>query len=174
MDAFERRDGMKISKIVSSIMEKLCTFLMVLMCLCSFAQVANRFLFSKSFIWTDEVVLFSMVWVTFFGSALATSRNTHTRIDFFVSLFNPKIRTCILAFSDLLCAAFCVVLACITLPVFQKNLTIYSSGLHLPNAINYAAVIMGCIVMVVFFVVHAVESVLDVMRPKQEEGGAES
>ena len=84
---------MKAFKIMDSIMEKLCAFLMVLMCLSSFAQVANRFLFHRSFIWTDEIVLFSMVWVTFFGSALAVSRNTHTRIDFFISLFSPKIRS---------------------------------------------------------------------------------
>lgn len=164
---------MKVSKFTSAVMEKLCAFLMVLMCLCSFAQVANRIFFSKSFIWTDEMVLFSMVWVTFFGSALAASRNTHTRIDFFVSLFRPKIRTCILAFSDVLCAVFCVILAVISLPVFRKNLTIYSSGLHLPNALNYAAVIVGCAVMVIFFLVHAVESVWTVMH-EPEEGGKEA
>ena len=159
---------MRVYKLTGAIMEKLCAFLMVLMCLCSFAQVANRFLFGKSFIWTDEVVLFSMVWVTFFGSALATSRNTHTRIDFFVSLFGPRVRTYILAFSDVLCAVFCVILAYISLPVFRKNMTIYSSGLHLPNAINYAAVILGCVAMVIFFLVHAVESVVQMRR---ERGG---
>lgn len=161
---------MRVYKLTSAVMEKLCAFLMVLMCLCSFAQVANRFLFSKSFIWTDEVVLFSMVWVTFFGSALAASRNTHTRIDFFVSLFGPRVRTYILAFSDVLCAVFCVILAYISLPVFRKNMTIYSSGLHLPNAINYVAVILGCAAMVIFFLVHAVESVVQ-MRREGERGG---
>ena len=148
---------MKYINILNSVMEKLCAFLMVLMCLCSFAQVTNRFLFGSSFVWTDEIVLFSMVWTAFLGSALAVSRNTHTRIDFFISLFSPKVRNCFLGVSDLLCAAFCVVLAYISFPVFQKNLTIYSSGLHLPNAINYIAVILGCVLMVVFFVLHSVQ-----------------
>ena len=91
---------MKAYKIMNSVMEKLCAFLMILMCLCSFAQVANRVFFGKSLIWTDEIVLFSMVWVTFFGSALAVARDSHTRIDFFVSLFSPKIKAYILAFSN--------------------------------------------------------------------------
>ena len=150
---------MKIFKYADWIMEKLCAALMVIMCLSSFAQVANRFLFHKSFIWTDEIVLFSMVWVTFFGSALAVSRNTHTRIDFFVSLFPPRIKSYILAFSNVLCAVFCVVLAYYSLPVFQKNLTIYSSGLHLPMAINYFAVIVGCIFMFAYFILLAVREV---------------
>lgn len=148
---------MKYIKIVNSVMEKLCAFLMVLMCLCSFTQVANRFLFGSSFVWTDEIVLFSMVWTTFLGSALAVSRNSHTRIDFFVSLFGPKIRNIFLGVSDLLCAAFCVALAYVSLPVFEKNLTIYSSGLHLPNAISYFAIIFGCVVMVLYFILHSVQ-----------------
>lgn len=161
---------MKFYNMINSIMEKLCALLMIIMCLSSFAQVVNRFLFHKSFIWTDEIVLFSMVWVTFFGSALAVSRNSHTRIDFFVSLFTDKIKGCILAFSDLLCAIFCIILAYVSFPVFQKNLHIYSSGLHLPNAISYFAVIMGCIIMVIYFTMHAVFGVKQALNPNQEGG----
>ena len=146
---------MKWFKTLGTFLEVLCAILMIVMCLCSFAQVANRLIFNKSFIWTDEIVLFSMVWVTFFGSALAVSRNTHTRIDFFVSLFKPRVKGYILAFSDVLCAAFCVALAYVSLPVFRKNMTIYSSGLHLPNAISYFAVIVGSVLMVLLFVLQA-------------------
>ena len=162
---------MKALKLLDSIMEKVCAFLMILMCLSSFAQVANRFIFHRSFIWTDEIVLFSMVWVTFFGSALAVSRNTHTRIDFFVSLSSPKVRAYLLAFSDLLCAVFCVALAYISLPVYQKNLKIYSSGLHLPNAISYFAIIAGCIIMVAYFIVLAVREVKSLGVEVVKEGG---
>ena len=100
------------------------------------------------------------------------SRNSHTRIDFFVSLFSPKIRGCILAFSDLLCAVFCVILGYLSIPVFQKNLHIYSSGLHLPNAIYYFAVIMGCVIMVIYFVILAVRGVKESLnlQPPHKEG----
>lgn len=162
---------MKVFKLIDSIMEKLCALLMVVMCLSSFIQVANRLIFHKSFIWTDEIVLFSMVWVTFLGSALAVSRNTHTRIDFFVSLFSPRVRSYFLAFSNVLCAVFCVALAYISLPVFKKNLTIYSSGLHLPNAISYFAVIFGCAIMVVYFILLAVREVKGAGVQAAKEGG---
>ena len=46
---------MKYINILNSVMEKLCAFLMVLMCLCSFAQVANRFLFGSSFAFGSAV-----------------------------------------------------------------------------------------------------------------------
>ncbi len=95
----------------------------------------------------------------FFGSALAVARDSHTRIDFFVSLFSPKIKAYILAFSNILCAVFTVALAYISLPVFKKNLTIYSSGLHIPNAVNYFAVIAGSVIMVVYFVVLAIQKI---------------
>lgn len=150
---------MKFFKVLDSVMEKICAFLMILMCLSSFAQVSNRFIFHRSFIWTDEIVLFSMVWVTFFGSALAVSRNSHTRIDFFISLFSPKVRSWFLAVSNLLCAAFCIILGYYTLPVFRKNMKIYSSGLHLPNAISYFAIIFGCVIMVIYFVLLAVREI---------------
>ena len=162
---------MKALKVLDAVMEKLCAFLMILMCLSSFAQVMNRLIFHRSFIWTDEIVLFSMVWVTFFGSALAVSRNTHTRIDFFVSLFPPKTKAYILAFSNVLCAVFCVALGYISLPVFRKNLKIYSSGLHLPNAISYFAIIFGCVIMVVYFLILAVREVKGVGVEAVKEGG---
>lgn len=164
---------MKVYNLINNVMEKLCAILMIVMCLSSFAQVVNRFVFHKSFIWTDEIVLYSMVWVTFFGSALAVTRDSHTRIDFFVSLFSPKIRGCILAFSDFLCAVFCVILAWFSVPVFQKNLYIYSSGLHLPNAIYYFAVIAGCVIMVIYFMIRAVHGVKVALNPQptpQKEG----
>lgn len=165
---------MKFFKALDWLMEKLCAFLMVLMCLCSFAQVVNRYAFGRSFSWTDEIVIFSMVWVTFFGSALAVSRNSHTRIDFFVSLFPPKIRSWILAFSDVVCAAFVAALGYVSLPVFRKNLTIFSSGLHWPMAVSYFALQVGCVVMFIYFLVLAWREVKGLTPGAQPAGNGEA
>ena len=150
---------MKAIKGIQVVMEKICAVLMIIMCLCSFAQVGNRLIFEKAFYWTDEITIFSMVWLTFMGSALAVSKNSHTRIDFFVNLLPGKIKKWVDALANLVCAAFCVILVFESLPVFQKNLQIYSSGLHWPMAINYVAVLLGGITMVLFFVLLAVHNV---------------
>ena len=51
---------------------------------------------------------------------------------------------------------------------------IYSSGLHLPNAISYFAVIFGCVIMVVYFLMLAAREVGSARGGAQKEGGEQA
>ena len=48
-------------------------------------QVVNRYVFHKSFTWVEELGGMAMVYITYFGAAMATINNSNTRIDFYIS-----------------------------------------------------------------------------------------
>ena len=45
-------------------------------------QVVNRYVFGTSFTWVEELAGMAMVYITYFGAAMATINNSNTRIDF--------------------------------------------------------------------------------------------
>ncbi len=157
---------MKLLKIIQTILEKTCAALMIIMALASFAQVINRFVFDGSFFWTDEIIIFSMVWLTFMGSALAVSKNSHTRIDFFITLLPETFRKYVVAFGNLVCAVFVAVLVYFSIPVFEMNMSIISPALNWPMSVSYVAIILGSIIMFVFFVMLAIDQIWT--SPKKE------
>ena len=56
-------------------------------------QVVNRYVFGTSFTWVEELAGMAMVYITYFGAAMATINNSNTRIDFFIrKLPGPQTR----------------------------------------------------------------------------------
>lgn len=149
----------KVFNMVKYLMELFCSILMVAMCACTFIQIINRFLFGGAFYWTDEIIIYSMVWVTFMGSAVAVTRDAHTRIDFFISLAPLSVRRWILAFGDVVCAVFVGFLCHYTMPIARLNSRNLSTALKLPMSIVYHAVIVCGALMIVFFVLSAIKRV---------------
>jgi len=47
----------------------------------NFINVVGRYVFSWSLIWSDEVQVFIMIWMTFLGAAIVTWRQAHLRMD---------------------------------------------------------------------------------------------
>ncbi|MGI5173204.1 TRAP transporter small permease [Treponema sp. OMZ 840] len=63
--------------------------------------VVMRYIFGKPFTWLEEVQLFCMVWVVFFGAAPALRSGSHVAIEIIVELFPLKIQNIINIFIDI-------------------------------------------------------------------------
>jgi TRAP-type C4-dicarboxylate transport system permease small subunit len=68
------------------------TFAVVL----NFATAADRYVFKRSIIGSDEIQIYIMIWMTFVGAAVVTWRHQHLRMDVLVSRFPGKIRLTLL------------------------------------------------------------------------------
>lgn len=80
----------------------------LLLCMSALAvlQVITRYVFFYSIVWLDEVTRYMMIWMTFFGAALAVEKQDHINIDILPSAFKkfnidfyPIINTLIFIFS---------------------------------------------------------------------------
>lgn len=55
-------------------------------------QVVSRIVGVALFVWLDEVIRISVLWLTFLGSAVAIRRKSHFVIDLLVELLPPTLR----------------------------------------------------------------------------------
>jgi C4-dicarboxylate transporter DctM subunit len=76
----------------------------------NFVTAADRFIFKKSIIGSDEVQVFIMIWMTFVGAAVVTWRHQHLRMDVLSSRFPFKVRMALLAVELVLILVLMVVL----------------------------------------------------------------
>lgn len=57
-----------------------------------FAQVFFRYVLNNSLSWSEEIVRFVFIWVTFLGAALNIRDKLHIGVDFFISLLPESWR----------------------------------------------------------------------------------
>ena len=119
-------------------------------------QVVNRNFFDRSFTWVEELSSILMIYIAYFGAAIATINDSNTRIDFFIRKLPDKGYRIISCLDDFICIAFLIIVICYSAQGMSKNLNMFTPALHLPVSVNYLGVLLGCILMVLFYSVHAV------------------
>lgn len=81
-------------------------FLSVMVVL-SFLQVVLRNAFSESFLWADILLRHLVLWIGFFGAALATSHDRHITIDAFTRFLPPQFKNLAKIVTSLFAATVC-------------------------------------------------------------------
>ena len=74
-------------------------------------QIVLRELFSTGFLWADELVKLTVLWLAMVGSIAATRDNRHIRIDVLSHLLPPALVAVTRMVVDLFAAAVCGVIA---------------------------------------------------------------
>jgi len=116
----------------------------------SFAQVVNRYIFSKGFPWAEEMALYCMIWLIFLGATLCVRRDRHTRIDFLLLLLPYKIRKYVEVFNYLVCIAFLCCLTYFMQPLIRGSMMAKSIGMRVPLNVLYFSVPVGSFLMVIY------------------------
>lgn len=84
---------------------------MILMTAAIGLQVSARFLFEMTLSWTDEVAIFSFVWVSLIGAAIVVETRSAHLIDYFVRKFPLTVQRVVQ------CAVFVVLVATLAILV---------------------------------------------------------
>jgi C4-dicarboxylate transporter DctQ subunit len=81
----------------------------------------------QSPLWTVQFNEYSLLWITFLGSAWVLSRRKHVAIDIVTSRLNPRSRRIMEIVHGFMGAGLCAVLCCytsmMTLNLFQRGVT---------------------------------------------------
>lgn len=81
---------MKIFNIINKTFEFMLVTIVALQALLLMASVLFRYLFNSPIIWGDEIVRYSLIWMTFVGAALATKEKQHIQVDV-IDMVLPKL-----------------------------------------------------------------------------------
>ncbi len=136
-------------------------------------QVFLRFFFHTGILWGDVVARNLVIWVGFFGAYLATRENKHFRIDVLTRLIHPRIRFWLFALTDLFAAtiSYFLVRAAITFVTVGIDPEAVAF-LSIPQIVVAMIVPAGFGLMIVQFLIRAVESIAAAIRGPSVEGEA--
>ena len=123
----------------------------------SFLQVVLRNLFQTGLIWADPMNRHLVLWVGFFGAALAASQGKHITIDVLSRFIPPGLKK----FVDILINAFgaviCAVLTNASIEFIQMEMEMGATlFLDIPTWIVLIIIPAGFAVILVHFLIHLI------------------
>lgn len=92
------------------LLENIVIFLVATLTLLVIAGFIFRYV-GYSLAWYDETASVGLVWLTYYGSALAALKGAHIGVPGFVNAMPPRIRVCVTLFAEACVFLFFIVLA---------------------------------------------------------------
>ena len=153
-------------------LEGLCALLLAVMVVLLSIQVVGRYVFDDPPDWTEELARMIFIYLTFVGGALAVARNANLRIDSLRERLTPRSRMML----DIGLALIGVVFLAVTLYYSVGLLARLShqpmTSVPISKAFMYAAVPVGCALMLVYELVRIRDWMRELARHPAHKPGA--
>ncbi|WJS05625.1 TRAP transporter small permease [Roseibium aggregatum] len=139
----------KLIDLLDKAMEKIVALLCVILLLCLFVEVVNRYVFFVSWPEIQFIIPFCFLWMCMIGAALAVRRGQHFEVDL-LQQFLPdaakKIHKVIMQLSVLAAGA---VIAWSSISFVNLGLIKKNSATGIPMIYIYASLLVGSILILV-------------------------
>lgn len=114
-----------------------------------FLQFFTRYILNDSLAWTEEIARYLLIGVTFFGSILATRKQSHIAVEFFFRWVPRGGRRVAQFLIDAITTSFFVVLAVLTAQIAGRTRQLMVS-IELPKSIIYWIVVVAFVFMALY------------------------
>lgn len=143
----------KMSDMVYQVEKILAVILLGVMTVTLIAGVMFRYFLNSPLIWSDEVAMFSLVWITFLGGSMAMKRQQLAAVTVFMDRFQGNIRRFLLGVGLTSVALFCLYFLYLSVSWLLSPTIMFekSDALQIPMLIPYLSVPIG----IGFMSVHA-------------------
>jgi len=111
------------------------------------AQIVCRYFFQMPLVWSEEMALVLMLWITFLGAALLLESREHISIDFLVHLMPDAPRRLIERLAALLMLAFNSGLTYGAYLVVQATASSITPGMKISVAWHYGGTLAGGVLL---------------------------
>lgn len=149
----------KVEEILSKTLSFISIFLMGSLSFLVIICVILRYVFSISFVWSEELITILFLATTYFGLVLGVKHNEHIQIEFLTGKYGKRGK----AISDIIIG---LIVIFVQLIVFRASIVwiervgnVLSPGMRIPNKIIYAMFPISCI-LVVFYEVWKIKKVV--------------
>jgi len=113
-------------------------------------QVVSRYLFNYSFIWSDEFVRYTFIWMVLLASGVAIRRKVHLGFDLFVAKLPRKLQVFLNVLNDLLIAVFLVFFFFKSIELLRAAGLTPSPSMHIPMGVVYIVLPLSALVMFIY------------------------
>lgn len=149
----------KFTKGLRIFLEAVCGCLLIGLTAVVFAQVFNRFVLHGTFAWAEEAAIYMMIWMVFLGASINILKDSNIRIDFFIRLLPEKIQYLMDVLCQIICIIFTYLMCQKSWMMIQLNKHNLAPGIRIPIAVMYAGLTISAVLMIVFFIIKAVEDI---------------
>ena len=151
--------------------EYMVVILTSIMTILLFLQVLFRFVLNLPLAWVEEISLYSMVWLCYFGCSLAIKKREHLKMEIITNFLRPKAKKVFDLISLVLFFAFAVFVlyhvTLLTADILQRGQV--TAVLEIPKWIPYAGVPVAFLLMLIRMIQDFVRTIREMKELGQEE-----
>lgn len=144
---------------IDIILKWLITILFGSMAIIIFLQVISRYIFQSPLPWSEELARFLFIWITFIGGVMAARKGSHIGVEIVVNAFNNKGKKIIIFISSIITSFFFGLTFYLSVSVFDKMMVQTSPAMGLPIGYPYLGVIIGSLLMCLWYAVYAFKTI---------------
>ncbi|PAV28351.1 hypothetical protein CIL05_17095 [Virgibacillus profundi] len=144
----------KIKNIVFRFLRLIVTIMLLVLSIVVFAQIISRYFFESPLVWSEELAILMMVWITFLGSVLILDKFEHISVDFLVNQFNERIQSIIFIIGYLLVLMLNIVFVIGGWEVIQTTKDSILPGMKISVGWLYGAIFIGGILSSIVLLEH--------------------
>lgn len=122
-------------------------------------QVMSRFFMDFPLAWTEELGRVLQIWLVFIGAAVGTHRCEHFVVELFMDKVNFPGKAAVARLIDLSTVGFFALLAWVSATTMLKGSSQILPTLGISIAWSYAAIPVGCALMVLHFLMATVRPI---------------
>jgi len=113
-------------------------------------QVVMRYVFNFPLVWSEELAVYSMVWLTFIGSALATKDKEHITVTIVTEFLPKKIRRVVMQMSRVITCIFLLIIIFYGSQLSFENFNVTSVANRIPMGYVYGIIPLGALAMLYY------------------------
>lgn len=137
-----------VDVVFQEILSFLCVILFMIMMMAVLGQVVFRYGFNAPVSWSEELARYVMIWLAMLGSALAMRRGQHILLGDLLPM-PERVRVIVRGICAAVVIAMLFVLVWQAWTLVERTARQITPGLALPMNWIYAAVPIGCVLMIV-------------------------
>lgn len=139
-----------LNGILTKATEVIVATLLAAMAAALLLEVALRYGLGISLPWTSEFARYAMIWITFFGAALAIREREHIQVTFFIRLLPRPMWKYSLIFINVALMAFVAALIRYSVTIVAAEMSMRTAALNIPFGVVVAALPLSGILMLVY------------------------
>ena len=145
-------------KRLNNIEEYLLAFLLPFMCVVIFVSTFLRFTNVFVITWGEELARYCMIWILFVGISAAAKKGEHFCVTAFILFMPHKLQRALIVVRMILMTGFTLFVTrfCIVILKNQMMMGQITPSLKWPMWLMYTAVLIGCISMLIRYVVFGI------------------
>ena len=138
--------------------EYLLVVLLPIMCIVIFVATFCRYTNVLIIPWAEELARYCMIWILFLGASAAAKRGEHFCVTAFTMLLPQKVQRILVVVRMFLMIGFTIFVSRFCIVILQNQMMMgqVTPSLKWPMWIMYAAVLVGCVFMLLRYIVFGI------------------